>query len=75
MSSQSGFTGSVTLSASGQPARTTTSFSTNPVTGGSGNSTLKIVTNRKTAAGTYTITITGVSGSLTHSVTVSLIVQ
>jgi polygalacturonase/uncharacterized membrane protein len=70
----SGFTGSVSLSASGLPNQTTASFNPASVTG-SGSSTLTVQTGRKTRTGTSTLTITGTSGSLTHSTTVTLVVQ
>ncbi len=71
----SGFTGNVTLSATGLPAGATPSFTTNPVNGGSGTSTLGITTTSATAVGTYTVTITGTSGSLQHSATATLVVS
>jgi uncharacterized membrane protein len=43
--------------------------------GGSGTSTLTIKVNRPAAPGTYTRTITGTSGSLSHSQNVTLIIQ
>jgi subtilase family serine protease len=65
-----GFTGSVDLSVTGTPPGSKTSFSVNPAT------TVSVLTiqapRRKT--GTYTLTITGVSGSLTHSTTTGLTV-
>jgi uncharacterized membrane protein len=70
-----GFTGSVTLSASGLPPGANASFSPNPVTGGSGSSTMSVTTNTSTPAGTYTVTITGSSPGLTHSTTVTLVVN
>jgi hypothetical protein len=67
-----GFTGSVTLSASGLPAKASASFSPDLT---SSSSTLTIRTNRgQTPAGTYTITITGTSGGVAHAVTVTLVV-
>ncbi len=69
-----GFAGAVTLSASGVPAGTTASFNPNAVNG-AGTSTLSLITTGSTAAGTYTVTITGVSGALQHTSTVKLVVN
>ncbi len=69
---QAGFTGSVTLSVTGLPAATTASFAPNPTTG---TSTLTVTAGAATPTGTFTLAITGVSGALTHSTTVSLIVD
>src|SRR5204862_162567 len=66
-----GFTGSVTLSVSGLPSGANGSFTPNPATG---SSTLSVSTSPSTPTGTYTLTITGVSGSLTHTTTVTLVV-
>jgi hypothetical protein len=69
-----GFTGAVSLSVTGLPNQTTGSF--NPASvAGSGNSTLTVQTKSRTHTGTSTVTITGTSGSLTHSTTVTLVVQ
>jgi len=68
----SGFTGAVSLSVSGLPTGATGSFSPNPATG---SSALTVSTTTTTPAGTFPLTITGVSGSLTHTTTVSLIVN
>ncbi len=68
----SGFSGSVTLSASGLPSGVTAGFSPNPTTS---TSTLTLTASGSAAVGTFTITITGVSGSLTHTTTVSLTVS
>jgi len=70
VSALNGFTGTVSLSASGVPSGATASFNPASITG-SGNSTLTIATGTA-AAGTYTLTITGSSGSLSHSATVTL---
>jgi hypothetical protein len=67
----SGFTGSVTLSASGLPSGATASFSPLSVSG-SGPSTLTVTTATSTATGSPTLTITGTSGSLTHTASVTL---
>ncbi len=69
-----GFTGTVTFSVSGLPPRTSASFNPTSVTGG-GSSTLTVGTRNRTPRGTYTLTIRGTSGALTHAVTVQLIVQ
>jgi hypothetical protein len=69
-----GFTGTVNLSVSGLPGGATGSFNPTSVTG-SGNSTLSVSTTSTTPAGTYTLTITGTSGALTHSATVTLVVN
>lgn len=66
-----GFTGSVALSVSGLPSGATASFSPASVTG-SGSSRLTIRTSSSTPRATSTLTITGNSGALSHSTTVSL---
>ncbi|HUB52290.1 MAG TPA: hypothetical protein VL986_09095, partial [Terracidiphilus sp.] len=67
-----GFSGSVTLAASGLPVGVTASFDTNPATG---NSVLTLAANSAAATGTSTITITGTSGALTASTSISLTVN
>jgi polygalacturonase len=74
ISALSGFTGAVTLSVSGLPSGATGSFNPTSVTG-SGNSTLSVSTASTTPAGTYTLTVTGTSGSLAHSTTATLVVS
>jgi len=71
-----GFAGTVTLKSSITPSANglTMSFSPASVAPGT-SSTLTVGTARKTAKHTYTITITGTSGALVHSVTVTLILQ
>ena len=69
-----GFSGTVTLSESGEPRFANAKFNPTSVVN-SGTSVLTINTNRNVAAGTYALTITGTSGSLVHSATVNLIVQ
>lgn len=67
-----GFTGAVNLSVTGLPAGATASLSPNPASGTS--STLSVSTSATTPAGSYVLTITGVSGALTHTTTVTLVV-
>jgi hypothetical protein len=68
---ESGFSGSVTLSASNLPSGVTTMFSPNPATS---TSTLTLTASGTAALGTATVIITGVSGSLTNTTTLSLTV-
>ena len=70
-----GFSGSVSLSASGLPAGATPTFSPASVTPGAPSSTLTVATAALLAAGSYPFMITGTSGSLVHSVAATLVVQ
>jgi hypothetical protein len=70
----SGFSGTVSLSVSGLPRRTSASFNPSSITT-SGSSTLRVSTNHKTPAGTSTLTISATSGGLTHTQQVTLTVQ
>src|SRR5581483_9656136 len=69
-----GFTGNVSLSASGVPANMSASFSPGSISGGSGSSTMTVVVSNNAVGNTYTLTITGTSGNLVHSTTVQLVV-
>ncbi len=69
-----GFTGSVTLSASGQPSTVTVGFGSNPISTSGGTSVMTMTVGSTTATGTYTITVTGTSGTTTETATVSLTV-
>ncbi len=69
-----GFNGTVNFSVSGLPQRSSASFNPSSITG-SGSSTLKVKTNRRTTTGTFKLTITGTSGGLSHSAQVTLVVQ
>jgi hypothetical protein len=69
-----GFSGPVTLSVSGLPARTTGSFSPATVAV-SGTSVLTVDAMRNAQKGTRTLTITGTGGGRTHSVNVTLGIQ
>jgi kumamolisin len=68
-----GFDSAVTLSASGQPSGVTVGFSPTSITG-AGTSTATFTVASTTAPGTYTITISGTSGSTVETTTVSLTV-
>src|ERR1700716_2483900 len=70
-----GFTGTVSLSASGLPSGATGTFNPTSISNGSGSSTLSVATSGTTPVGSYTPTITGVSGGLTHSTSVTLVVN
>ena len=67
-----GFTGAVTLSASGLPSGVTASFSPNPTTAYSNLATFNV--SNGVAAGQYPITITGTSGSLIKTTAMTLFV-
>ncbi len=69
-----GFAGTVTLGASGLPAGASASFNPASITS-IGNSTMTVTTAGTTPASTNTLTITGVSGSLQHSTTATLVVD
>jgi hypothetical protein len=67
-----GFAGNVSLTVSGVPPKASASFSPSSTTS---TSTLTVTTSRATGRGSYTLTITGTSGTLSHSTTVTLVVQ
>ena len=67
-----GFSGAVTLSASGLPSGVTASFGTNPTTG---SSVLSFTASSTATTGTSTVTIAGTSGSLSASTTIALTVS
>jgi len=69
-----GFTGTVNFSVSGLPSGASGSFNPTSVAD-SGSSSLSVTTSISTPAGTYTLTITGTSGSLVHSTTATLVVN
>jgi hypothetical protein len=68
-----GFGGVITFSVTGLPANTTGTFNPTKVTG-KGASTLTIVSTKKSPVGTYTLNITGTSGSVIHKATVKLVI-
>jgi hypothetical protein len=69
-----GFTGAVNFSTGTLPAGVGVSFNPTSVTG-SGSSTMSVTTLGSTAPGTYTLTITGTSGTTNHSTSVTLVVN
>ena len=67
-----GFTGSVTLAASGLPSGVTAAFGTNPTTG---SSVLTLTAGSTATVGSATVTITGTSGSTNATTTIALTVS
>jgi hypothetical protein len=67
-----GFSGSVTLSATGLPSGVTAGFNPNPATT---TSTLTLTASATAATGTFTVTITGTSGNLSETTNLSLTVN
>ncbi|PWU02424.1 MAG: hypothetical protein C5B51_20775 [Terriglobia bacterium] len=68
-----GFTGTVSLSLTGAPSRSTVAFNPSQITGGSGTSTLTVTLSSRTRPNTYHMTVTGTSGGLTHSVGIDIV--
>ncbi|HEX6351207.1 MAG TPA: S53 family peptidase [Candidatus Dormibacteraeota bacterium] len=68
-----GFSGAVSMSVT-CPSGATCSWSSNPV-GAGGSTQLRVRVRNWTARGTYNLTITGTSGSLTHTQQVTLTLQ
>jgi kumamolisin len=68
-----GFDGVISLSATGQPTGLTVGFNPTSITG-AGSSTMTMTVASSTVPGTYPITVTGVSGSITETTTVSVTV-
>jgi Pro-kumamolisin, activation domain/FG-GAP-like repeat/Bacterial Ig-like domain (group 3) len=73
ISPQYGFSGSVSLAASGLPSGVSASFSPNPTTGTS--STLTLAVSNSAPTGQYTVTITGTSGTQTASTILTLVIS
>ena len=74
VSSLQGFSGAVSLSVSGTPQRVSASLNPATVSGG-GSSVLTIKVPKPAKSGTQTITITGTSGNLSHSIPLTLVVR
>lgn len=68
------FDAAIALTASGMPTGVTVGFSPSSISGGTGTSSATFTVASTTAAGTYSITITGTSGSLIKTTAVSLTV-
>jgi len=68
---QNGFSGTVNVSASGMPSGVTTSFSVQPA----GAVLLTFTASATAAAASSTVTIKAVSGSLSHTATISLVIS
>jgi hypothetical protein len=69
-----GFTGVVNLSASNLPSLVTAAFAPTSVTN-SGTSTLTFTVDHRATQGVYNVTVTGTSGLLVHSTTITLTVN
>jgi hypothetical protein len=70
-----GFTGDVDLSVTGLPAGASAAFAPATISGGSGSSTLTVTTTAATPAGSSQLTVAGVSGSMTRTAAMTLVVQ
>ncbi len=71
----SGFNGPITLTASGQPAGVTVTFSPAAISApGSGSSTMTMAVAANAVVGPYTITVTATGGSVVQTSTVTLTV-
>lgn len=68
------FSASVNFSVTGLPRRTNASFNPTSVVG-SGSSTVTISVNKPAQTGTYPLTITATGGGVTHSASVTLVIQ
>ncbi len=66
-----GFAAAVALSVAGAPSGVTTAI-TPPTITGSGSATLQVTASSSAALGGYTLTVSGVSGTLSHSASATL---
>jgi serine protease len=66
-----GFSGAVDLTASGLPGGATATFSPTPTTN---TSTMSVSSTAPVAPGTYPLTVTGTSGAVVHTASVTLVV-
>ena len=75
ITSVAGFTGDVAITVTSTPALNATITVTPPVVTAPGSATISVATTDATATGIYTLTITGTSGELVKTRTVSLRVR
>src|SRR2546426_3861380 len=73
--SSGGFNGNVALSVSGLPGGATSTFTPSSSVVAPGSSTLSVTTLSSTSSGSYLLTITGKSGTLVHTTSVTLVVN
>ena len=66
-----GFNSAIALSATGEGSQNSVSFSPTSITG-AGTSSMKITVGKRASLGNHTITVSGKSGSTTHTTTVTL---
>jgi autotransporter-associated beta strand protein len=71
VTTNSGFSGSVSLGAAGLPGNVSAGFSPSSLSG-AGSSTFSITTSNTTPSGDYTLTLIGTNGSLTSSTNITL---
>jgi Domain of unknown function (DUF1929)/PKD domain len=69
-----GFTDTVNFSVSGLPSGASASFVPASITG-SGSSTLTVTTSASTPVGSYTVSITGATATISHSINVTLTIN
>jgi hypothetical protein len=74
VTANNGFTGNVTFSVTGLPTGASAAFNPASVTS-SGSTTMTVSTTAATATGTYPLTITAASGTLSHTSAVSLTIN
>jgi uncharacterized membrane protein len=78
LASTTGFQGTINLTCTGGPPGSTCTVTPSSVTLVSGSETAKVTVNlavpRGASKGTFTLTFTGTSGTLTHSTTAKLMV-
>jgi uncharacterized membrane protein len=70
-----GWLNDVSLSVSGLPSGVTASFQPATVPLGNGVSLLSLSTTSAASPGTYTLTLTGTSGAISHSTTITLVLN